>query len=101
MIKGGALIALFLMPFVVKSLHRSCEERNLFPDAKHARHECNNCPVCQFHYYTFTEVEPALFDAVPSGVFSEPFFNDEEAYDSFLYSCFLRGPPGDSAGNHS
>jgi hypothetical protein len=94
MIRGWALLALFLMPFVARSFHSSYEKISLSnPEAPHSRHDCNDCPVCQFHYFAFTgtefpEMNPELFP-----LFVEPFFYDEKEYQPFLYSYFLRGPP--------
>jgi hypothetical protein len=93
-IKTGFLILLFLLPSFAKSFHVSYEEITASATHGHsAHHDADDCPLCLFHYASFTEVDFPAFHFTPLYSSFQPFFCDEKEYQSTLFSYFLRGPP--------
>jgi hypothetical protein len=93
MIKAGFLIILFLSPSVAKSFHASYEQTSAIATEKQAHHDYDDCPICQFHYTSFLEVESLQLNLTPLYLSFEQLFKDEREYFLPLFSYFLRAPP--------
>ncbi|MDR0681334.1 MAG: hypothetical protein LBG15_05740 [Dysgonamonadaceae bacterium] len=92
--KSGFLIILFLFPSFAKPLHLSYEEILYSESNQSSSHQhSGDCPVCLFHYQSFTEVEAFELNPASAPLSLEPSFYNEKEYIPFLYLYFLRGPP--------
>jgi hypothetical protein len=96
-IKIGLLVILFLYPSIVQSFHISykkicCYETSANPDNT-LSHHAENCPLCQFHFTSYTGTELLELDSVPLYYSFKPFSYDEKEYFPPLLAYFLRGPP--------
>ncbi|MCC8154428.1 MAG: hypothetical protein LIP01_09555 [Tannerellaceae bacterium] len=94
--KGWLLLALFVLPFVVKSIHVEkhckvchCHEKT----EKNDDHDAENCPVCHFTVSLFTEPE-LIYIPLVSSVICLPYDSfTEEPLVPFIIHHYLRGPP--------
>jgi hypothetical protein len=92
MVKTGLLVVLFLYPFAARSFHIS-HEQICASASDDRRHDDNDCPVCQFHYTSYTGTELLELKTIPFYFsFEKPLYEEKE-YDTSLFSYFLRGPP--------
>ncbi|MDR0348104.1 MAG: hypothetical protein LBH90_01250 [Tannerella sp.] len=94
------LSGIFLLPFIVKSIHIYADQSydKLYAGSGHSsgktHHDCNSCPVCLFTYSTFTAsdplsltVHPVFADHTKAIVITKTYYADT------FSTHFLRGPP--------
>jgi hypothetical protein len=95
-IRIGLFVILFLYPSFVQSFHISYEKiccgTSGNPDNK-LSHHAEDCPICQFHFTSYTGTELLKLDSVPLYYSFEALSYDEKEYFSPLLAYFLRGPP--------
>jgi hypothetical protein len=97
-VKVGFLLTVLLFPSFAKTFHSSYEtlcysETPAHPDNTPARHDADDCPICQFQFTSYTGTEFLALDFVPQYHSFETFLSNEKEYLSPLFSYFLRGPP--------
>ncbi|MDR1667258.1 MAG: hypothetical protein LBS03_06160 [Bacteroidales bacterium] len=87
------LVAVLVLPFVVKSVHYHCIDTICAGCGGHTHHDSDNCPVCQFALFSFVkaeQVELAVLTAdsviLPAACRNIPPFR-------FVCPCRVRGPP--------
>ena len=90
------LSVIFVIPLISKTVHfyENDHSENNTHTEHHAKHDCNNCQVCQFTLSSFSEVEPAILKDTPI-VFCVEIVTLYKKRGNYLTttSCYLRAPP--------
>lgn len=92
------LLAVFTLPFVVKTVHiyhtEEHSEHTCCSDKSHSHHDCNNCLICQFTLSAFTEAAAVCYDfRVIYFDFGPIIFFQNNPYQQVTITYGLRAPP--------
>ncbi|MDR1896140.1 MAG: hypothetical protein LBR10_05050 [Prevotellaceae bacterium] len=85
-------LAIFITPYVAKSAHMHVHA-DVCPGAGHAKHDCDNCPVCQFSFSSFVETEPLEIRIPVARHAVDPVVYQEHILLHAFFPRCLRGPP--------
>ncbi|MDR1673363.1 MAG: hypothetical protein LBS09_07915 [Bacteroidales bacterium] len=87
------LAAVFMLPFVVKSVHSHCIDVACAGCDGHTHHDSDNCPVCQFALFSFVKADQVEFAVAVSSGMMLPVIRRDKSYLCFVCPCYVRGPP--------
>jgi hypothetical protein len=87
----GLLTVLLALPYTIQSTHiHSFDTATATADSSH---DCNNCPICQFSFSSFTEAEALVYAPLLSPSTFIPAIPQDKPYISHYLSPTLRAPP--------
>ncbi|MDR0713526.1 MAG: hypothetical protein LBF89_04610 [Bacteroidales bacterium] len=92
-IRVWLLIAVLMLPFVVKSVHVHRMNAVCIGCDGHEHHDSDNCPVCQFALFSFTEAEQTELAVVTACGAIRTAVCGDKPFLRFICPCLVRGPP--------
>ncbi|MDR2383686.1 MAG: hypothetical protein LBD76_07390 [Prevotellaceae bacterium] len=94
---GWLLLLLFALPPAAKNIHicqcLCCHDIEHDGENNHARHDCDNCAICQFVVFPFTEPESTGFFRATGTIYSKQYIYREHINSCVTYNYMLRAPP--------
>lgn len=88
-------IAMLIFPYIGKTVHvHECTHSETEENPEHERpyHDCRECQLCSFAFFSFTPPEETCFVAVCFTIISNQSTYIEKGYHQLSFSFYRRGP---------
>ncbi|MDR2130932.1 MAG: hypothetical protein LBP56_07200 [Odoribacteraceae bacterium] len=86
------LLSVFMLPFVVKSVH-ACHLDTVVLEEDHRSHDCTDCPVCHFVFSYFIETDPLAETILMVSGTMDPVVYRGKSLDRVSLASPSRAPP--------